>query len=305
MREKIGPYRVVDLPPERRLMINMLGLSESNHNMYALLESDVTVARQIIGEHKSLTGEALSFTGFLACCLGRAVEENKEVQSYLKGRKQLILFDDVDVGVMVEHTVGEKKVLMGHVIRGANRKTYRQIHDEIRQVQSAPLPLDQGLPRWFRTAMLLPGPLSWLFRTIFLIAIRRDPTIITSMGGTVGITTVGMFTAGHSGWGIYPATETLGLIVGSIAIKPAVVEGRIEPREILNLTLIFDHDVVDGAPAARFTHRLVELIESAYGLSGLDTPCPGFCDDAIDRHPIDLWSNANHSGSDHLPGSHG
>jgi pyruvate/2-oxoglutarate dehydrogenase complex dihydrolipoamide acyltransferase (E2) component len=44
------------------------------------------------------------------------------------------------------------------------------------------------------------------------------------------------------------------------------VEGRIEPREILNLTVMFDHDVIDGAPATRFTQRLVELIESGYGL---------------------------------------
>ena len=42
----------------------------------------------------------------------------------------------------------------------------------------------------------------------------------------------------------------LGLVVGSTAWKPAVVEGRIEPREILNLTVLFDHDVIDGAPAS-------------------------------------------------------
>jgi hypothetical protein len=54
--------------------------------------------------------------------------------------------------------------------------------------------------------------------------------------------------------------------VGSITWKPAIVEGRIEPREILNLTVAFDHYIIDGAPATRFTHRLVELIESGYGL---------------------------------------
>jgi hypothetical protein len=43
------------------------------------------------------------------------------------------------------------------------------------------------------------------------------------------------------------------------------------------LTVLFDHDIVDGAPAARFTRRLVELIESGYGLgedqsqAGIDT----------------------------------
>jgi pyruvate/2-oxoglutarate dehydrogenase complex dihydrolipoamide acyltransferase (E2) component len=59
-------------------------------------------------------------------------------------------------------------------------------------------------------------------------------------------------------------------VVGGIAWKPAVIEGRIEPREILNLTVTFDHDVVDGAPATRFVRRLVELIERGYGLCEAD-----------------------------------
>ena len=86
------------------------------------------------------------------------------------------------------------------------------------------------------------------------------------MAGTVGITAVGMFGEGQGGWGISTGAHVLDLVVGSTAWKPAVVEGRIEPREILNLTVVFDHDVIDGAPAARFTRRLVELIESGCGL---------------------------------------
>ena len=56
------------------------------------------------------------------------------------------------------------------------------------------------------------------------------------------------------------------LIVGGIATKPAVVDGRVAPRELLQLTLALDHDVVDGAPAARFSRRLTDLIESGYSL---------------------------------------
>ena len=41
---------------------------------------------------------------------------------------------------------------------------------------------------------------------------------------------------------------------------------QVEPRELLTLTVAFNHDVIDGAPATRFTRRLVELIESGYGL---------------------------------------
>jgi len=38
---------------------------------------------------------------------------------------------------------------------------------------------------------------------------------------------------------------------------------RIEVREYLSVTASFDHDIVDGAPAARFARRLRELVEGA------------------------------------------
>jgi pyruvate/2-oxoglutarate dehydrogenase complex dihydrolipoamide acyltransferase (E2) component len=266
MTKNVGPYHVVDLPPGRRIWLNTLDLSGPTHSMYGLLEVDVTAPRQFIAEHKARTGESLSFTGFLAFCLARAVDEDKRLQAYLKGRKQLATFDDVNVGLMVERKVGEKYALMGHVIRGANHKTYREIHQEIRSVQAAPVPPGRGMPAWFRFAMMLPWPLSRLVKALVGMAMRRDPTIPVSMTGTVGITAIGMFGKGHSGWGIYSTPHSLGLVVGSTAWKPAVVERRIEPREILHLTVLFDHNVVDGAPVARFTRRLVELIESGYGL---------------------------------------
>ena len=64
------------------------------------------------------------------------MDENKEVQAYRRGRKQLVLFDEVNVGLMVERQIGETRALTGHVIRGANHKTYLEIHHEIRSVQS-------------------------------------------------------------------------------------------------------------------------------------------------------------------------
>src|SRR4030042_1979262 len=113
MSENVGAYHVVNLTPGRCAWVNALDLSGPTHWMYGLLEVDVTVAQQYIAEHKRRTGEALSFTGFLVFCLARAVDENKEVQAYLKGRKQIIMFDDVNVGLMVAHQDGEKNALMG------------------------------------------------------------------------------------------------------------------------------------------------------------------------------------------------
>lgn len=274
MSEKIAPYQVVDLPVGRRVMTSTNDLYWKKHCLYGLLEVDVTVARQFIEQHRVQTGEQLSFTGYLTFCLAGAVDLDKTVQAYKKGRKQLAVFDDVDVMLMIEHKTGEQRALMGHIIQGANRKTYREIHQEIRSVQSEPLPPNRGMPPWFRTALLLPEPLSRLVKALLDMAVRRDPQILTSMAGTVGISSVGMFgkgqgvkgTAALAGWGIAPFEHVLDLLVGSIAWKPAVVEGRIEPREILNLTVVFDHDMIDGAPATRFTRKLVELIESGYGL---------------------------------------
>jgi 2-oxoacid dehydrogenases acyltransferase (catalytic domain) len=54
--------------------------------------------------------------------------------------------------------------------------------------------------------------------------------------------------------------------VGGIGEKQTLVDGRPVVREYLNLTISIDHDLVDGAPAARFTKRLKDLIESGYGL---------------------------------------
>jgi len=270
MNTETLPYHVVDLTPMRRIWLNILDLPRPSLSMYGLLEVDVTAARQFIAEHKTRTGETLSFTGFLAYCLARVADEDKSVQAYLKGRKQLILFENVDVGLMVERQIGETRTLTGYVVRGANHKTFLEIHQEIRSAQSTPASSSSEMPAWFRIAMSLPPPFSGWFKALLGWAVSRDPTIPVSMSGTVGVTAVGMFGKGHSGWGLETTRHSLDLIVGSTAWKPAVVEGRIEPRQILNLTVVFDHHVIDGAPAARFTRRLLEMIESGYGLSGLD-----------------------------------
>ncbi len=238
--------------------------------MYALLEADVSVARDFIEDYKAKTGDQLSFTGYLISCLARAVDEDKAVQAWRKGSKQLLLFDDVDVGYMIELKKGDKPFLTGRVIRAANRKTFQEIHQEIRAVQSSPVAADAEGVSWFRSAMLLPWPFSAWFKALFRLAVNRDPTIVTSMAGTVGISSVGMFGKGHAGWGISNGSHGLDLIAGGTTRKLVEVEGRIESHEFLSLTVVFDHDVIDGAPATRFTRRLIELIECGYGLDSVE-----------------------------------
>ena len=49
--------------------------------------------------------------------------------------------------------------------------------------------------------------------------------------------------------------------LGSTVKKPWVVENDVQVRDILHLTILFDHDVVDGIPAARFAAKLVDRIQ--------------------------------------------
>jgi pyruvate dehydrogenase E2 component (dihydrolipoamide acetyltransferase) len=56
-----------------------------------------------------------------------------------------------------------------------------------------------------------------------------------------------------------PQCATLG--VGRIVREPAVVEDAVVPRDMVTLSLTFDHRIVDGAPAARFLDELRQSIE--------------------------------------------
>ncbi len=267
MMQSVGPYQVIDLPPGRRTTPALLDFIYVKHCMYALLEVDVTTVRRAIEAHKAATGETLSFTGYMAYCLAHAVDQDKSVQAHLKGRKQLVLFEDVDVDMLVERKIGRGRAPMVHVIRGANRKSFPEIHREIRAVQEEPVPPGQGMAPWLRLLGTLPGPLVSLLVGFIGSMKRRNPARAVAQAGTVGVTAVGMFARGRAaGWGLAPAGHPIDLIVGGIAEKPAVVAGKVVPREILHLTLAFDHDVMDGAPAARFVNRLVELIECGDGL---------------------------------------
>jgi hypothetical protein len=73
-----------------------------------------------------------------------------------------------------------------------------------------------------------------------------------------------------AGWGVPPPFPVPLLVsVGGIGPGHEHVDGRIVPHELLSMTISVDHNIVDGAPAARFASRLKELIESCYGLDEL------------------------------------
>jgi pyruvate/2-oxoglutarate dehydrogenase complex dihydrolipoamide acyltransferase (E2) component len=229
------------------------------HTVHGLVEFDVTLAREAIRKHKAQTGEVLSFSAFFLACLGKTIDMNKQMHAYRDWRNHLIIFDEVDVNMLFEVEVDGKKTIRPHILRGVNKKTFREIHQEIRAFQQEHRSSRESkFIEWF---VLLPG----FVRRLFLWILFKSPQLIKDYYGTVLVTSVGMFGEG-GGWGIPVPNHTLQLTLGGTAKKPGIFESRIETREYLSVTISFDHDVIDGAPAARFTQRLKELIESGYSL---------------------------------------
>jgi len=251
-------FQIAPFPKIRVGAIDLLRKGHQMHTIHGLMEVDVTKPRHSIREHKARTGETLSFTAFIATCLAQAVDENKMTHAYRDWRNRLILFDEVDVNTMIEREADGAKMGTPYIIRAANKKSFREIHQEIRTAQATAV--EQAEFEAMRWYLLLPG----FIRGFLWWVLGKSPHLWKRYGGTVGITAVGMFGKGVA-WGIPISCNTLTLALGGIVEKPGVVNGQIEIREYLCLTISFDHDIIDGAPAARFTQRLKALIESDYG----------------------------------------
>jgi len=234
-------------------------MGRQKHTVHGLVEFDVSRARETIRKHKVQTGETLSFSAFVLACLGKAIDMNKHMHAYRSWRNRLIIFDEVDVNTLFEVEIDGKKTIRPHILRGVNKKTFREIHKEIRTFQQEhKSSRESKFIEWF---VRLPG----FARRLFLWVLFKNPQRIKEYYGTVLLTSIGMFGAG-GGWGIPVPNHTLQLTLGGIVKKPGILEDRITIREYLSVTISFDHDIIDGAPAARFTQRLKELIESGYGL---------------------------------------
>ncbi len=263
MNKQHVDYQVIPYAKLRRALALTLRSAQRKPMIHGLIDVDVTRARALLREHTAKTGESLSFTAFIITCLAQAVDENKSVQAYRKGGKHLVVFDDVDVATPIEREMAGHKQPIVYIIRAANTKTVREIHQEIRAAQ-----VNTVEQAWegLKDFGWLPLVVFRVFWPVFWWVKGRSPSVQKKYGGTVGVSAVGMFGKG-AGWGIPINDHTLDLTLGGIAEKPGVVDGHIAIREYLCITLSFNHDLIDGASAARFTQRLKELIESGYGLT--------------------------------------
>jgi pyruvate/2-oxoglutarate dehydrogenase complex dihydrolipoamide acyltransferase (E2) component len=255
-------YETLPFPKIRRLMEDGGRLGREKHLIHGLFEMDVTEARRAVREYRARTGEGLSFMAFVVACVGRAVERHKPIQACRAWGEKIVLFDDVDVNTMFEVEVNGQKIIRPHILRAVNRKSPPDIHAEIQAFQANHAESRES--KFIDGFVLLPG----VVRRFFLRLLFRNPHWLKEMNGTVALTSVGMFGAG-GGWGLPVSNHTLQITLGGIAKRPALVNGQLENRQVLCVTISFDHDLVDGAPAARFAQTLKELIEGRAVLEAL------------------------------------
>ena len=177
-------------------------------------------------------GFAPGYNDLLGVIVARALREFPYVNTRLNPSGDAIKrLPYVNLGMAVDTERG----LLVPVIRDADQKGLRAFGTEFRQL------VDRA-----RIGKSLPDDLS---------------------GGTFTITNLGMLGV-DAFTPVINLPEAAILGVGRILPKPVVRDGEVVVRQMWTLSLVFDHRLVDGAPAARFLQRIRQLIEYPYLLIG-------------------------------------
>lgn len=255
------------IPRSRIATFDVLATGKKKHHVAALLEFDVTEGRKKLKEAKK-GGSKVSFTAWLLKVVATAVEMHPEAAAFLAGKRKLITFQDINISLLIEKKVKDKKVPLPLVIERVNRKNLPQITLEIENALSTPatgreVVLQKRATRNENLYYRLPGFLRRLVWKIML----KNPRFAFSRMGNVSFTSLAMM-GKINGWFVHTSVHPLSVGVGSVISKPRVVNGQILVREILNATLLLDHDVIDGAPMVRFVNDLTRLIDEGAGIDG-------------------------------------
>jgi len=258
---------IVDNPRIRIPTIDAGRLGNTGTGMVGLLEIDITCLREKI---RKLRGQNIMFS-FTACMIkliGDCIAENKVVQAGLINERKMVLFDDVDFSISIERSIGDKSFPFPWIVRSVNRKSVLEIDDEIRRESGRKvsdendlfMPKRPGIGKALLDAFYgIPS----IVRVRIMEFMIKNPFRARSLLGTVGFATVAM-TGRLSGW-VFPTKNPYSVYfsLGSVGKKPLVVGNEVKIREILNMAVIFNHNVIDGAPARRFMNELVGRIERA------------------------------------------
>jgi pyruvate/2-oxoglutarate dehydrogenase complex dihydrolipoamide acyltransferase (E2) component len=253
MNQKAG-YRTIPFTFNRRAVRASATVSREKNTYHCITEVDISTPRKLIRDYYQKTGIKLSLTAYIVTCLAQTIKDHPLLNSFLKGNKQIIL-DDITVSVLIERELKGEKVPEPVAISFAQTKTYLQINKEIRAAQN---PQGEQLGNLSKATWIrfIPGILLKPF-----IKIADKNIKMGKRYGKVAVTAVGMFNKA-SIWFVPHGTATVLITVGGIETKLVKENDIIMEKEHLCLTVSFNHDIVDGAPAARFMEQLMETIKS-------------------------------------------
>lgn len=226
------------------MIVDIGAASARRHAIPAWFDVDVTDVLARLEQSRPC-----SLSVFVTATLARSVARHPHVHAVRDLRGRLVMFDDVDVNLSVEALVDGRPFPMNHVLRAAHARSVHDLDAEVRSVKSHPETSDTvRLAGGVRLYLALPGAV----RSRLLGGVHRLPDQQKALMGTVGVSSVGMFGRG-GGLGLPFLVHSLDVLVGGLQAQPHLDrDGRLSTRQMLSLAVVADHDVVDGAPLARF-----------------------------------------------------
>ena len=253
-------FKVQAIPNSRIATFDVFSIGLKKHHVAALLEFDVTLAREKMRVQRR-KGQKVSLNAWLIKCISEAVVRHPEAAAYKISKHKLAIFNDVNVSFMVEKEKQEQKMPLPLLLEKANHKSVSELTLEIDDAKTESsgedtIVLNKETSWYERLYYALPG---FCRIIIWRIMLGRPGFAYRKMGNIV-VTSLGMI-GNLKGWFIHRSIHPLSFGIGAIVKKPVAVDNEVKVREILNMTVLIDHDVLDGAPMVRFIKYLTRFIE--------------------------------------------
>jgi pyruvate/2-oxoglutarate dehydrogenase complex dihydrolipoamide acyltransferase (E2) component len=253
-------YKIQKFPKSRIASIDVCEIGKGKHHIAAMIEVDVTESRSKVKLYKKDKGN-ISFTAWLVKVIGHTISENSIVAAYLKSSGKAILFNDINISFLVEKDINGYKVPIPLLISKANELSIENITDLLNDSKSGQLSendivLQKKSALTERMYYSFPG----FIRRFVWRYMLKHPGIVFNKMGNVAVTSLTMM-GKINGWFIPISIHPVCIGLGAVIKKPVVINDSIVIREIMNMTILIDHDVVDGAPMARFVKSLTVNIE--------------------------------------------
>jgi len=262
--KEIGKYRILNPSMFRKLTMDSFEFIPPSPNMIGLLEFDITTKKQIIADLQK-KGKKVSLFASILKSIATALSAYPQLNS-IRNHYRIIQFEDIDINIPLEIETQEGRIPRQVVIRNANQKTMEEIYSEIHSAKQEYEATGHtgSEDKWAMRIMKILFFVPRFIRKWILRSIAKNPFMIKKQSGTTFITSVSKFISG-SGF-IIPylsSSRAVSFAVGSESDKFLIYNGKNVERTVISITIIFNHDIIDGAEAARFTNHLKQLIESS------------------------------------------